>query len=105
MKYNVTETPERWIILKVPEGFKVFATWAGGYLDGDSWRLNSGVKKVEEDENYYYFIGFSGSCYKCHKESWGVATSYGQVVLDRILDTKKVEIMNEKTNWIELCQS
>lgn len=102
MKYNVTEIPDNWVVLKIPDGFKVFATWAGGYLDGDSWKLNSGIKEVEEDEDYYYFIGFSGSCYKCHKKGYGVATSYGQSVLDKILDTKKVEVMDEETDWMSL---
>lgn len=106
MKYNVTEIPDNWVVLKIPDGFKVFATWAGGYLDGDSWKINSGIKEVEEDEDYYYFIGFSGSCYKCHKKGYGVATSYGQSLLDKILDTKKVELMDEQTNWtsLDLCQ-
>ena len=102
MKYNVTEIPDNWVVLKIPDGFKVFATWAGGYLDGDSWRLNSGIKEVEEDEDNYYFIGFSGSCYMCHKKRYGVAASYGQSVLDKILDTKKVELMDEQTNFMEL---
>ena len=102
MKYNVTEIPDNWVVLKIPDGFKVFATWAGGYLDGDSWRLNSGIKEMEEDEDNYYFIGFSGSCYMCHKKGYGVATSYGQTILDRLLDTKKVELMDEETNWTSL---
>ena len=44
--------------------FKVFGSRSGGYLDGDSWRLNSGVASVKKDDNYYYFRGESGSCYK-----------------------------------------
>ena len=36
MKRNISETPERWVILKIPNNYyKVFGTWAGGYLDGD----------------------------------------------------------------------
>lgn len=100
MKYNVTEEPESWVVLKIPDGYKVFATWTGGYLDGDSWKINSGIKEVEEDYNNYYFIGFSGSCYKCDKRRYGVMTSYGQSVLNKILDTKKVEVMDEETDWM-----
>ena len=66
MDRNISEVPDRWVIFKLPNNYyKVFGTWAGGYLDGDRWKLNSGISKVEQDENFYYFIGFSGSCYKC----------------------------------------
>lgn len=66
--------PDNWVIVKImPEGedefYKVLAGWSGGYLHGDSWRMNSGIDKVEEDENFYSFIGESGSVYKCHKEA------------------------------------
>jgi hypothetical protein len=96
---NITETPERWAILKIPNNeYKVFGTWAGGYLDGDRWKLNSGIKKVQQDENYYYFIGYSGSCYKCHKKGYGVATSYGQMVLDDILGDN-ISVLEDADDW------
>ena len=66
-------TPDNWVILKIrlPEEtfYKVLAGWSGGYLDGDSWRMNSGIVNVTEDGNYYLFSGSSGSIYKCHKET------------------------------------
>ncbi|MCB1711158.1 MAG: hypothetical protein KDH96_01370 [Candidatus Riesia sp.] len=102
---NVTETPERWVVLKLPENYyKVFGTWAGGYLDGDSWKLNSGIKEIKQDDNYYYFIGFSGSCYKCHKKGYGTATSYGLGVLNTLIEKSKgeVEIMEDVPNWENL---
>ena len=98
MKRNITETPERWVIVKLPDNiYKVFGTWAGGYLDGDSWKLNSGIAKVEQDSKYYYFTGFSGSCYKCHKEGYGTATSYGHGVLNRMIEQAdgKMVLMDE----------
>lgn len=98
---NISESPERWVILKLPDNYyKVFATWAGGYLGSDSWKLNSGIKEVEQDEDFYYFQGFSGSCYKCHKERYGIATSYGQDILNKILEAVKgqVEVMENIEN-------
>lgn len=66
-------TPDNWIILKVTNKsepfYKVLGGWSGGYLDSDSWRMNSGIAKVEEEENYFLFIGESGSIYKCYKDS------------------------------------
>lgn len=102
MDRNISETPERWVIVKLPNNYyKVFATWAGGYLDGDRWRLNSGISKVEQDDNFYYFIGFSGSCYKCHKKAYGIATSYGLDVLNKRIEqgNGQIELMQNVVDW------
>jgi len=102
MDRNINETPERWVIVKLPNNYyKVFATWAGGYLDGDRWQLNSGISKVEQDENFYYFIGFSGSCYKCHKKAYGIATSYGLDVLNKRIEqgNGQIELMEDVVDW------
>lgn len=102
---NISETPDKWVIIKLPNNYyKVFGTWAGGYLNGDRWKLNSGINKVEQDEDFYYFIGFSGSCYRCHKKGYGTATSYGSIVLNKILDNGngQIELMEDTSDWIEL---
>ena len=99
---NISEVPDRWVIFKLPNNYyKVFGTWAGGYLGGDGWKLNSGISKVEQDENFYYFIGFSGSCYKCHKKAYGTATSYGLGVLNKIIEqgNKQIELMEDVDDW------
>ena len=105
MERNISEIPERWVILKLPNNnYKVFGTWAGGYLDGDRWKLNSGISEVEQDENFYYFIGFSGSCYKCHKKVYGTATSYGLGILNKIIEqgNGQVELMNDVDDWVNV---
>jgi hypothetical protein len=109
---NISETPDRWVVVKIDNNidkpfYKVFATWAGGYLDGDRWKLNSGIKSMESDDDYYYFIGHSGSCYKCHKKGYGTASSYGEGVLrDMIENSYKVNvtvsILSEDNEWEEL---
>jgi len=102
MDRNISESPDRWVIVKLPNNYyKVFATWTGGYLDGDRWKLNSGISKVEQDENFYYFIGFSGSYYKCHKKGYGTATSWGLSVLNKIIEqgNGQVELMENVEDW------
>ena len=74
-------TPESWVIIKIINDktdqddlkvlYKVFGAWRGGYVNGDSWRLNSGITKVEEQENCYIFYGASGSAYYCYKTGEG----------------------------------
>ena len=66
-------TPDSWVIIKITgiedkDFYKVLGGWSGGYLDGDSWRMNSGIEKVEDDGDYWNFVGSSGSVYRCHKE-------------------------------------
>ena len=68
-----THTPDSWVIIKIKgiedkDFYKVLAGWSGGYLDGDSWRMNSGIDKVEDDGDYWNFVGSSGSVYRCHKQ-------------------------------------
>lgn len=90
MELEISESPERWVIIKIIGNeftyYKVFGTWTGGYLYGDRWQLNSGIVKVEQDDEYYYFIGVSGSCYECHKNAYGTASSYGSRVLKSIIE-------------------
>ncbi len=108
---NVTDIPENWVIFKITNNgntyYKVFGSWAGGYLTGDSWKLNSGIASVEEDENYYFFYGYSGSCYQCRKDLYGILTSYSKGVVDTLIKTanmrgSNIEIMDKDTNWVKL---
>lgn len=65
--------PDNWVIIEIANGndpifYKVLGGWSGGYLNGDSWRMNSGITNVTEDYQYYYFHSESGSIYKCYKQ-------------------------------------
>jgi hypothetical protein len=101
-KRNITETPDKWVILKIYDNYKVYGTWAGGYLGNDRWRLNSGITKVEQDDDFYYFYGYSGSIYRCHKKSYGVITSYGNEILNKILKQEGVTQLDDMDNWGKL---
>lgn len=77
-------TPDEWILIKIggpTPHYKVFGSWRGGYLSGDSWRMNSGVTSVEEKKDHYLFHGKSGSVYKCYKAYYGVSSPYNNSVL------------------------
>lgn len=91
--------PDKWMLLKITGDdphYRVFGSWSGGYLDGDSWRMNSGITRVEEDDDYYYFYGSSGSCYTCVKERYG-ANVYGYGVAQSYVDRSdgRIEIISE----------
>jgi len=110
---NITEKPERWVVLKIngPETyFRVFGGWRGGYTSGDSWRMNSGIVGVEEDDEYYYFEGHSGSCYKCNKNGYGFKEGmcgfslYVQNTLELMIEKSPVpiEILDEDTDFTDI---
>jgi hypothetical protein len=79
-------TPDTWTIVKITGAtphYRVFGSWRGGYLDGDSWRMNSGIVSVSEDEHgYFIFKGETGSEYRCHKESYGIRSTHNSAVLE-----------------------
>jgi hypothetical protein len=99
-------TPDNWVVIKLSgrdPHYRVLAGWSGGYTHGTSWRMNSGITRVEEDENHFYFYGASGSCYACNKESYYLKSNIAYVWNE--LHNKhgdQVEIMPEDTDWINL---
>ena len=107
MDINISESPNKWVIVKIGEYYKVFGTWAGGYLDGDRWKMNSGIESVKSDDDFYYFIGYSGSCYKCHKKAYGFATSFGCGVLDNYVKLAKgqLEVLEDRDTWSDLIEN
>lgn len=74
--------------------YRVFGSWRGGYLDGDSWRLNSGIVSYEErDEGYIKFIGGSGSVYHVRKTSEGIHSPYNNTALFNIIENASMDVM------------
>jgi hypothetical protein len=103
--------PSVWVMLKFTHQgqtvYKILAGWSGGYLDGDSWQLNSGCVKVEQDGDYYLFHGSSGSVYRCHKNSYRMSgftsqiyASFQKKLADQADST--MELVPDTTNFMEL---
>lgn len=102
--------PDRWCVLKinVPNGviYKVFASWFGGYMGSDSWKLNSGIVRATQVDQRWEFDGSSGSVYSCHKDGYGT-NGYGGRVLSDLIDKAQaqgitIEIMSQNTAWDQL---
>jgi hypothetical protein len=101
--------PDKWVVISIkkegePDVFKVFGSWAGGYLDGDSWKLNSGIRHVYKEREDYRFVGYSGSHYVCNENHYGVVGSYNQGVLDKFIRSGReygyeVEVLPEDYNF------
>lgn len=104
--------PDKWVGVKISSAntktiYKIFACWYGGYLNGDSWKLNSGITKAFLNGDLkYYFEGASGSVYICGRHNYGT-NGYGASVLGNMIENADnngitVEILPEDTNWLEL---
>ena len=100
-------TPDCWVIVQIPTKHpnqpafhKVLGGWAGGYLDGNSWRLNSGITKVEKDgchkdfDEVFYIYGNSSSKYICSWDSYGLRFSTAGIAQE--LARKGCKILNEQ---------
>ena len=98
--------PDNWVVLKVKEKentaplYKVLAGWGS-----DNWRINSGIINGIEDGDYYEFYGESGSCYRCHKKSYGLRMNtqgvYKKLWIQQEFDDQ-ITLMPEDTNWMEM---
>jgi hypothetical protein len=104
--------PDKWLIVKLTDTnknvshYRVFACWYGGYAGSDSWKMNSGITKVTENDSHFFFEGTSGSVYVCHKDAYG-ANGYGSSVLSRLIkngikDNLLIAPMGEDVNPMEL---
>jgi len=109
------DKPDKWVIIKLSGKdktsplYKVFATWYGGYLGSDRWKLNSGIVSVEDSETSYIFNGYSGSKYICGKNETHYGTSpYTGSLLNSIINNvsdykyNTIEVLTYDNNWLEL---
>lgn len=96
-------TCDNWVVIKYPDHYRVLVGTSGGYLQGSSWRMNSGITKVTEDGYYYYFHGASGSVYQCHKSSYCLRMNNAYVweQLQKQMPGE-VSIMPEDTDWLNM---
>lgn len=76
--------PDCFVVIKMTHKgetfYKVLGGWSGGYLNGTSWRLNSGIERVEKDaDNRLRFIGSSGSVYIVDPGNYGLRMSIASI--------------------------
>jgi len=103
--------PDNWVMVKFNHNgdiiYKILASWYGGFARGDSWKLNSGVTRIEEDGQCYLFHGSSGSVYRCHKGAYGMS-AYTMSILSNFqkqvedMDNVTLELLTADTNFMEI---
>ena len=81
----MTVYPDKCVLLKIRDVYKLFATIYGGYTSGEQWLINSGIVKVEQIANGSVNVyGVSGSIYNVNLD-WEGTTVYSQGVLDNLI--------------------
>lgn len=80
--------PDKWLVVKISSEedthYRIFACWYGGFANGDSWKLNSGIKEIEVVNEAFRFIGDSGSRYIGSVNNYGIS-GYGSGVLSSLI--------------------
>jgi hypothetical protein len=97
----MTHTPDGWVVVKFKDDLKIFCSWGGGYLTGDSWRLNSKVRTVDMGEDGYYVINESGSRYDLSPNGHGRITACNWAILNDFINRGVVQL-NEAEGKREL---
>lgn len=101
-----TYVPDNWVIIKIDGDdphYRVLGGRSGGYLDGDSWRMNSGIVSVKETADVYEFYGASGSCYICYKSSNVVRMNMAHVIA-QLAESHgdKVSVLEPETKYMDI---
>jgi hypothetical protein len=69
--------PDRWVLVKLEAYketiYKILASWYGGYLGSDYWRLSSGLVSRIDVDGRYVLRNESGSTYRCSKGNYGMS--------------------------------
>lgn len=103
--------PDYWQVIRIDspeEGriYKVFATWVGGYTQGDSWKLNSGITEVRFNKPpYIEFVGWSGSIYNVvnYEQCYRTTAWTGSLLADMIKKAPcEIQILPFDTDWKQL---
>lgn len=88
--------PDKWVILKFKDKnntwYKVLGSWYGGYINGDSWRMSSGLVRIEDKEDHYDMHNHSGSIYRVGKESEGMHLTAHSIFVQAEEQCKKNDI-------------
>lgn len=99
-------TPDNWVVIKITGDdphYRILAGWSGGYATSDTWRMNSGITRVDETKDAFLFYGASGSCYDCRKTAYCLRKN-NAYVWTRLqeLNGDEVELMPEDTDWMSM---
>ena len=96
--YTKQYYPDTWVILRLTnketneQSYRIFAEWKGGYISGNSWRMNSGITLCNKlSKDLLEFVSLSGNSYVCCTDNYGI-TAYGSSVVASYNETSSYVI-------------
>jgi hypothetical protein len=113
-KTNLTETSPKGAEMKKiikPDGYylldhdgdiRIFASWSGGYLDGDSWRISSAAELREETDETLTYLTLSNTFYVLRKGSEGQVSAHNHAALEQALEVGCKIIREEPCHSINI---
>jgi hypothetical protein len=90
-------TPDYWVVLKVHLNsdvlhYRILAGWVGGFAEGHSWKISSGIESVSHSDGMFTFPQTSGSIYRCYEHCERL-NSYMSSIFDNYKkDTEEGEV-------------
>lgn len=92
--------PDEWVIIKIngtDPHYRLFGSWSGSWCAAEEWRMNSGIVSVNETDTHYVFNGYSGSSYKCPKNSYGIRNAFNSSICNSFVKSGEgtVELLEE----------
>jgi len=78
--------PDGYYLLDFEGDIRIFASWSGGYADGDSWLISSKAEQQEETDTTLTYLTASGSEYILTKGSCGKVSGSNHRALEQALE-------------------
>ena len=104
--------PDAWQVIEINTPtetiYKLFSTWYGSYLNGESWKLNSGITNMKKVGKVYEVTGHSGSVYTVPAyENTYRTTAYTGSVLNQLIKKSeyKIRVLPYNTEWEKLVKN
>lgn len=90
-------SPDGWVIIKLnKDDYRIFGSWAGGYVSSDIWRCNSGCVSSVKAPDGWYVYGDSGSCYAVGIDNYGYLTGYNHSILEALVDKNNGVVLSKE---------
>ena len=108
---NHSYTPDCWCVLEFTRGNitirKVFAGWYGGFTEGDSWKLSSGITESTDVGDHWRFKNHSGSVYICYKNAHSTTSQMSNIFHRWTADAKEAgtyQVLDVSSEYVQqLC--
>lgn len=99
--------PDWWVLVEDKSSsdkfYRVLAQWYGSYLQGNSCRINSGIKAVTKDGTTILVEGDSGKKYLINEYNYGLST-FGAMFLEGLKEKDMTMVVMKHKKALEILE-